>query len=55
MSTMWAALLGFLLADVSPAVTVPLLLDFHLKRFGTKKGIPTILLAASGDKCIDER
>lgn len=44
----WALLLGFLLADVSPAVTVPLLLDFHLKGYGTKKGIPTVLLAASG-------
>jgi NhaP-type Na+/H+ or K+/H+ antiporter len=42
----WAMLLGFTLCDVSPAVTTPLLLDFHLQGFGVKKGIPTILLAA---------
>jgi NhaP-type Na+/H+ or K+/H+ antiporter len=44
----WGFLLGFLIADVSPAVTVPLLLDFQLQGYGTDKGIPTILLAASG-------
>ena len=42
----WGFLLGFTLCDVSPAVTTPLLLDFHLQGFGVKKGIPTILLAA---------
>ena len=42
----WGMLLGFTLCDVSPAVTTPLLLDFHLQGFGVKKGIPTILLAA---------
>ena len=45
---LWGFLLGFLIADVSPAVTVPLLLDFQLQGYGTDKGIPTILLAASG-------
>uniref|UniRef100_A0A7S4LNG8 Cation/H+ exchanger domain-containing protein n=1 Tax=Oxyrrhis marina TaxID=2969 RepID=A0A7S4LNG8_OXYMA len=39
-------LLGFCLADVSPAVTTPLLIDFHENGYGTSKGIPTILLAA---------
>jgi NhaP-type Na+/H+ or K+/H+ antiporter len=38
----------FVIADVSPAVTVPLLLDFQLQGYGTDKGIPTILLAGSG-------
>ena len=41
-------MLGFVLSDVSPAVTVPLLLDFILGGYGKAKGIPTILLAASG-------
>jgi NhaP-type Na+/H+ or K+/H+ antiporter len=44
----WGLLLGFVLSDVSPAVTVPLLLDFILKGYGKTRGIPSILLAASG-------
>ena len=44
----WGFPLGFLVADVSPAVTVPLLLDFQVQGYGTDKGIPTILLAGSG-------
>lgn len=44
----WGFLLGFVIADVSPAVTVPLLLDFQLQGYGTNKGIPTVLLAGSG-------
>jgi NhaP-type Na+/H+ or K+/H+ antiporter len=41
----WGVLLGFTLADVSPAVTTPLLLDFQLQGYGVAKGIPTTLLA----------
>jgi len=48
----WGLLLGFLLADVSPAVTVPLLLDFQLKKIGTKKGIPSVLLAGGANNSV---
>jgi hypothetical protein len=44
----WGWLLGFVLSDVSPAVTVPLLLDFILKGYGAERGVPTVLLAAGG-------
>ncbi|KAL1519899.1 hypothetical protein AB1Y20_023388 [Prymnesium parvum] len=44
----WGLLLGFILADVSPAVTVPLLMEFEEAGYGSDKGIPSILLAASG-------
>jgi NhaP-type Na+/H+ or K+/H+ antiporter len=43
----WGLMLGFILADVSPAVTVPLLLKFQEEGQGSDKGIPSILLAAS--------
>jgi len=46
MSIPFCFMLGFCIADVSPAVTTPILLDFMDKRLGEKKGIPTILLAA---------
>lgn len=39
-------MLGFVIADVSPAVTTPILLDFMSQGLGQNKGIPTILLAA---------
>jgi len=42
-----AALLGAILAAVSPAVVVPLMIDFIDKGRGAKKGIPTLLLGAS--------
>jgi len=44
---LWGYMLGFCLADVSPAVTVPLLLRFQEEGKGADKGIPSILLAAS--------
>jgi len=46
MSTPFCFMLGFCIADVSPAVTTPIFLDFMDQGIGTKKGIPTILLAA---------
>lgn len=42
-----AAILGSIIAAVSPAVVVPLMLDLINKRRGTKKGIPTLILSAS--------
>ncbi len=42
-----AAILGSILAAVSPAVVVPLMIGFIDKRRGVKKGIPTLLLGAS--------
>ncbi|MDO9529422.1 MAG: cation:proton antiporter [Syntrophales bacterium] len=42
-----AAILGTILAAVSPAVVVPLMIDFMDRGRGAKKGIPTLLLGAS--------
>ncbi len=42
-----AAILGSILAAVSPAVVVPLMIDFMDQGRGTKKGIPTLILGAS--------
>ncbi len=42
-----SAILGSVLAAVSPAVVVPLMIDFIHRRRGTAKGIPTLILAAS--------
>ena len=42
-----SAILGAILGAVSPAVVVPLMIGFIEKKMGTKKGIPTLLLAAS--------
>jgi NhaP-type Na+/H+ or K+/H+ antiporter len=42
-----AAILGSIIAAVSPAVVVPLMVDFIRKRKGAKKGIPTMILGAS--------
>jgi len=43
----WGVLLGFCLADVSPAVTVPLLLDLQRLGRGARRGIPSVLIAAA--------
>lgn len=40
-------MLGFILAAVSPAVVVPLMLEFSERRIGTKSGIPTLILASA--------
>jgi NhaP-type Na+/H+ or K+/H+ antiporter len=42
-----AAILGTILAAVSPAVVVPFMIRFIDERRGTNKGIPTMILAAS--------
>ncbi len=42
-----AAILGSILAAVSPAVVVPLMIDFMDRGRGAKKGIPTLILGAS--------
>jgi len=42
-----SAILGAILSAVSPAVVVPLMIHFIDKKKGTKKGIPTLLLAGS--------
>jgi len=47
LSYMESAILGSVLAAVSPAVVVPLMIDFIDRRKGTEKGIPTLVLAAS--------
>ena len=44
---MESAILGCILAAVSPAVVVPMMIDFIKRRMGAKKGIPTLVLAAS--------
>jgi len=46
--SLWDALiLGAILAAVSPAVVVPLMIDFMDRGRGTRKGIPTLILGAS--------
>jgi len=47
LSYMESAILGAVLAAVSPAVVVPLMINFIDRKKGTEKGIPTLLLAAS--------
>jgi NhaP-type Na+/H+ or K+/H+ antiporter len=47
LSRLESALLGFVLAAVSPAVVGPLMILFIEKRRGAKKGIPTMVLAAA--------
>ena len=42
-----AALLGAILGAVSPAVVVPIMIDFMDRGRGQKKGIPTLILGAS--------
>lgn len=47
MTYLEAAMLGAILGAVSPAVVVPLMIDFMDRGRGTKKGIPTLVLGAS--------
>ncbi|MBU0986532.1 MAG: sodium:proton antiporter [Proteobacteria bacterium] len=47
MTYLEAAILGSILAAVSPAVVVPLMIDFMDRGRGAKKGIPTMILGAS--------
>ena len=47
LSTLESAILGSILAAVSPAVVVPMMVKFQYEKRGTAKGIPTLLLAAS--------
>jgi len=42
-----SAILGAILSAVSPAVVVPLMINFIDRRMGTRKGIPTLMLAGS--------
>ena len=41
------AVLGFIIAAVSPAVVVPLMLNFIDQRLGEKSGVPTLILASA--------
>ncbi len=47
MSLLESAMLGFIIAAVSPAVVVPSMIRFMDKGRGTEKGIPTLMLASS--------
>lgn len=47
MTYLEAAILGSILGAVSPAVVVPLMIDFMDRGRGAKKGIPTLILGAS--------
>ncbi len=47
LTRMESAILGAILGAVSPAVVVPLMIGFIKERRGAKKGIPTMMLAAS--------
>ncbi len=47
LSVLASAVLGAVLAAVSPAVVVPLMIRFIQQRRGARKGIPTMVLAAS--------
>ncbi|XP_028836079.1 sodium/hydrogen exchanger 9B2 isoform X1 [Denticeps clupeoides] len=42
----WAFMLGFVLAAVSPAVVVPSMLQLQGEGLGVEKGVPTLLMAA---------
>lgn len=47
LSILESIILGCILAAVSPAVVVPLMIDFMDRGRGSKKGIPTLILGAS--------
>lgn len=47
LSLIESIILGCILAAVSPAVVVPLMIDFMDRGRGSKKGIPTLILGAS--------
>ena len=42
-----SALLGFIISAVSPAVIVPMMIDYQNRGLGEDKGIPTMILASS--------
>lgn len=42
-----SAMLGFIVAAVSPAVVVPMMINFMERKMGARKGIPTLILAAA--------
>lgn len=42
-----AGILGFIIAAVSPAVVVPMMISFIERKMGAKKSIPTMILAAA--------
>lgn len=42
-----SAMLGFIIAAVSPAVVVPMMIGFIERGMGAKKGIPTMVMAAA--------
>ena len=42
-----SAMLGFIVAAVSPAVVVPMMIAFIKRKMGAKKGIPTMVMAAA--------
>ena len=44
---LWAFMLGFVLAAVSPAVVVPCLLSLQQRGLGVNKGVPTLVIAAA--------
>ncbi|CAL1155282.1 unnamed protein product, partial [Cladocopium goreaui] len=44
---LWAAMLGFVVAAISPAVVVPSLLALQDQGFGVEAGIPTMVVAAA--------
>ncbi|OAF69229.1 NHE domain-containing protein 1 [Intoshia linei] len=43
---LWGLILGSVLAAVSPAVIVPSILNLKNKKYGTNRGIPTLIIAA---------
>ncbi|KAL4217023.1 Sodium/hydrogen exchanger 9B2 [Mactra antiquata] len=45
---LWSLMLGCIMGALSPAVTVPSLVNLQDRRYGVAKGIPTMLLAAGG-------
>lgn len=47
LSTLESAMLGFIIAAVSPAVVVPLMIRLIEEKRGAKKAIPTMVLAAA--------
>lgn len=44
----WSFLLGFMLAAVSPAVVLPVMLKLQKKGIGVTNGIPTLVIAVAG-------
>lgn len=46
-TTLEAAMLGFILAAVSPAVVVPSMMRLQTEGYGVEKGVPTLILAGA--------